>query len=442
MEQTLRQALTDSTIALFSGAGGLSLGFAAVGLKPILGIDIEPDACATYRRNLGTDTLCADLAADETVQTLERTFSQARPFAMIGGPPCQGFSTAGARNGSDPRNRLIFAYLHMVERLRPLWIVFENVEGLLTSNGGESIRDFVQQLIALGYTVNLQKANFAGYGVPQARKRVLIIANSIGIPYEFPAACHSFEGKKHRSESGAIAGPTVAGAIVGLGRVQDTVAALSPYAHRDPQSHYDQAMRHSNVEQGTRQHFAPRLSAADFERASRLKPGQSLRSLPEHLWPDSYRSRAFRRVRDGMPTDRRGGAPAGLKRLDPGCASLTITSMSSREFIHPFEDRAISLRECARFQSFPDRFVFEGGSASIARQIGNAFPPVAAEVLATSILTQHVTKGTSPPGLLDFRLTDSHGFSPALRQTEQLLTELTQRRRTTSAPLKPLTSMP
>jgi DNA (cytosine-5)-methyltransferase 1 len=423
----LRRTESDSTIALFSGAGGLSIGFARAGLAPTLAVDNDPDACATYSSNLNAESLCADVSSETAIKRVQQTFSRARPFAMIGGPPCQGFSTAGARNADDPRNRLIFAYLDTVERLRPLWIVFENVEGFLTSNGGESIRDFIRLLVDLGYTVNLEKINFAGYGVPQARKRVVIVANCIGIPYVFPAAEFSFEGKKHRSAFGAHPGTTVANALLGLGGVQESVEALAPYAQSVPLSPYDRAMRLRNAEPGTRQHVSPAMSSADFERARSLKPGQSLRNLPEHLWPESFRSRAFRRVRDGMPTARRGGAPAGLKRLDPDCASLTITSMSSREFIHPFEDRPVSLRECARLQSFPDRFVFEGGSASISRQIGNAFPPMAAELLAASILEQHADGGSSPPGLLAFRLTDSLGFSPALRTTEHLLNQLARR---------------
>ncbi len=111
-------------------------------------------------------------------------------------------------------------------------------------------------------------------------------------------------------------------------------------------------------------------------------PGQTMKDLPEHLQHESFRRRAFRRVMDGTPVERRGGAPSGLKRLFADEPSLTITSAATREFVHPTEDRLLTLRECARLQTFPDSFVFAGSAASRIQQIGNAIPPMLARTVA------------------------------------------------------------
>src|SRR5690606_12779965 len=100
------------------------------------------------------------------------------------------------------------------------------------------------------------------------------------------------------------------------------------------------------------------------------------RDLPQELWHGTYSRRANRRVSDGVPTDRRGGAPAGLRRLRPDQPSKAITSAAPSEFVHPLEDRMLTLRECARLQTFPDEFLFAGSRSERAVQIGNAVPPV------------------------------------------------------------------
>ncbi len=421
-------------VSLFSGAGGLSFGFKAAGLGPSVGVEIDKFACQSYRTNLGVECLLRDISKNGVASAIESVVGKAfHPLAIIGGPPCQGFSTAGSRAADDPRNRLIFSYLHVVGHFRPRWVLFENVEGLLTASGGASVRDFVAELIGLGYWVTLRKVNFAAYGVPQGRKRVIIVANRLGVDFTFPDEPFSYEGKKHRRDSGDSFGPTLGDALAGLGSTGSSVDSKVSYATNEAASQYDAMMRAGNASSRVLHHYSVPLSAGDQMRAAMLRPGQSLRNLPESVWPESYRSRAFRRVIDGMPTDRRGGAPAGLRRLDSSHASLTITSLSPREFIHPIEDRGLSLRECARLQSFPDHFEFTGNAGSIAKQIGNAFPPIAAEVFARSI-GRH--DGAAPrnngvprtPSLVGFHLTDSTGLSPALQHTEAMLAELMGRR--------------
>lgn len=428
-------------VSLFSGAGGLSRGFADAGMRPTLAAELDDDAVATYRKNISDSVIRADIGAeaDRIVRAVEARTNGKEVFAVIGGPPCQGFSTAGARDHSDPRNRLVFSYLDIVDRLRPSWFLFENVEGILTSGGGDAIVGLAERFTALGYSFRVEKVNFARWGVPQARKRVLIVGNRHGVDPVLPEATHSFDGKKHRGSKG-MGSTTLGDAISGLPAILAS-SHLQPvaYASDSPINSYDALMR--TQPPGPRAHSVIAFDR-DLDRIKLLRRGQSLRDLPEELWPESFRSRAFRRVADGMPTERRGGAPAGIRRLDPDHASLTITSFSPRELIHPHFDRPLSLRECARLQSFPDGHDFQGGVQSIATQIGNAFPPLVAGLLAQWMQTVHGSAGgdvggmtgTVPPGLAGYCLTDASGMSPALQATDSRLIALTQTNGRTKMP--------
>lgn len=426
-------AMNPLVISLFSGAGGLSRGLSEAGLKPSLAAEIDPDAVETYRHNVSEDVLQADISAeaDRIVAETRRRFGQQPPLLVAGGPPCQGFSTAGARDHTDSRNRLVFSYLEIIERLKPTWFLFENVEGILTSGEGDSIVGLVQRFTDLGYTLRVEKVNFARWGVPQARKRVLIVGNSRGIRFELPEATHAFDGKKHKGYRGNEA-ITLGEAIAGLppAPVPDVRTPVS-YVTEAPASAFDGRMR--TRPPGPRAHTVAPLDR-EIDRIRLLKPGQSLKDLPEELWPNSYRSRAYRRVADGMPVEKRGGAPAGIRRLDSSHASLTITGFSPRELIHPSLDRWLSLRECARLQTFPDAHDFRGNFQAVAQQIGNAVPPMAAGVLGSWIREVDgragsdtgTVGGTAKPGLFGYHLTDASGMSPALQTTDARLRALMQ----------------
>jgi DNA (cytosine-5)-methyltransferase 1 len=152
------------------------------------------------------------------------------------------------------------------------------------------------------------------------------------------------------------------------------------------------------------------------ERIKWLGPGETMKNLPPHLQHASYSRRALRRVRDGTPTEKRGGAPNGLKRLLTDEPSLTVTSASPTEFVHPRENRLLTLRECARIQSFPDWYEFEGSWSAIATQIGNAIPPLFMSLLATHInrLATWQPKPDSRGRWLGIEATKSSGKSPKL----------------------------
>jgi DNA (cytosine-5)-methyltransferase 1 len=422
----------NQVISLFSGAGGLSLGFKQAGIQPIFAVDVDLDACASYSNNLGVEALNDDLSTPN--EKLIKTIAEYRqPFALIGGPPCQGFSSAGRKDGTDPRNGLIFRYLSIVQMLSPRWFLFENVEGLLTSKDGTSIRDLVREFIDLGYRVRLEKVNFASYGLPQARKRVLLIGNRLGLDFRFPLPTHSFNAGKHKRAYPLPLAPSLCEALTGLGQPVAAWEKTAPYETSDPSSPYDRLMREGNVRDSVSAHVVS--TPVDIaELLCLLKPGQTMKDLPTASWHKSFERRAFRRVKDGTPTEKRGGAPSGIKRLVGELNSLTITSAATREFIHPSEHRTLTPRECARLQSFPDVFAFSGTPSSVIQQIGNAFPPLAARIFAEHLITldglfgsdYRVPVSPNASGLLAYKLTDAQGMSPALAKTELMLRELQQ----------------
>ncbi|NHZ66259.1 DNA cytosine methyltransferase [Massilia genomosp. 1] len=431
MKQSTCQS-SDDVLALFAGAGGLSYGFSLAGLKPVAGAEIDSDACSTYRNNLGSACFELNLGtADPDFFT--KILSGKEPLAVIGGPPCQGFSTAGARNAVDPRNALIFNYLEIVKTVNPRWFVFENVEGLLTSGRGEAVAALVERFLLFGYSVRLQKVNFAAYGVPQTRKRVVIIGNRLGIDFEFPEEVYSFDSGKSKKRSAKPFAPSINQALAGLGHAARDRSMLVGYSTSTPASQYDALMRGKNESTAVSLHWHS-TDDEDVERFSMLAPGQSMKHLPEELWHPSFRRRAFRRVSDGTPTENRGGAPSGIKRLHADLNCLTITGAATREFIHPTEHRALTLRECARLQSFPDSYEFSGPVNAVSQQIGNAVPPQAALSIAQHLMKLDARFGSDlgvsdrikSPRLLGFNLTDSLGMSEALRETEGRLVRLLQ----------------
>ncbi|WP_395827776.1 DNA cytosine methyltransferase, partial [Elstera sp.] len=297
----------DQVIALFAGAGGMSVGFSRAGLKPRFAAEIEVDACKTYARNLAFEPHQCDLSDPNVVENIVNNLSGGSTLAIIGGPPCQGFSTAGSRDGKDPRNRLIFNYLYIVNAIQPRWFLFENVEGILTSNGGQDVFNLIHLFIKSGYNVRIEKVNFASYGLPQSRKRVVIIGNRIGLDFKFPEFTHSFNAGKHKSMLNLPISPNLLEALTGLGDAATIKDEKVPYTDAKPLNEYDRQMR-SNFDGPVSLHYS-RSSKGERERADILKPGQTMKDLPQELWHDSYRKRAYRRVLDGTPTEKRGGAP-------------------------------------------------------------------------------------------------------------------------------------
>ena len=335
-------------ISLFAGAGGCSLGFKQAGIDIIAAFENAEPAIATYNMNFGAN-LChnVDLEICDFLQLRNMLGIQHGDLDLIiGGPPCQGFTTAGNRFWNDPRNKLIQNYAHALEAFYPRWFMMENVEGILTTAKGTYILECLKKMIALGYTVSLKKIYMQEYAVPQRRKRVIIVGNRDGKLFDFPEPVECASGSIYKNSSFTL-----------WNAIKDLESCDVPEID----------------------HVRKEETGVQLERISALKVGQSMKDLPEYLQHNSFKRRASRRVCDGTPSEKRGGAPSGLKRLSYNEPSLTITSAAPSEFVHPTQNRTLTIRECARIQTFPDSFLFCGTEAQKILQIGNSIPPVYAD---------------------------------------------------------------
>jgi DNA (cytosine-5)-methyltransferase 1 len=374
-------------VDLFCGAGGLSLGFEKNGFKCIQAIDKNAYAVNSFKKNISQNAEVNEIYPDILVKESD---------IIIGGPPCQGFSSAGLRKVNDKRNSLVSIFSKIVQKTKPKAFLFENVEGFLTAEKGKRLLELLGPLLEAGYNIQFKKINCANYGVPQLRKRVIVIGGFEWYP-SFPVPTHRAFGAPGASKKYKK--------LPNCPNIIDAIYSLPEPANTPP----------GNPEG----HFKKNVSKIDLERINLLVEGQRMKDLPEELWHDSYKKRAYRRVKDGTPTEKRGGPPAGLRRLVANQPSKAITSGAIWEFIHPNEDRFLTPRECARIQTFPDDFRFEGSPTQQILQIGNAVPPKLAESVAKSLkndLTNLSNRRNSRKNglLLSFVPTNTNAMSPAL----------------------------
>jgi DNA (cytosine-5)-methyltransferase 1 len=379
-------------VDLFCGAGGMTLGLVEAGYESVQAYDNWPAAVATFRRNLGPHAGQFDLAESPKISRCD---------IIVGGPPCQGFSSAGRRHADDDRNSLVRAFASIIAEHEPKAFIFENVEGFLTTGRGAYVRDLLEPLLAAGYLIHLRKVNAANFGVPQHRKRVIAIGG-LGFDPGFPAWTHRAFGAPgaHLAASGYPSAQTLGDAISDL-----------PAATTEPPGPIPD-------------HWYRPLSGEDLERALLLGPGQTMRDLPEELWHESYRRRSLRRVMDGIAVEKRGGAPAGVRRLRNDEPCKAITGGSLRDFIHPTEHRPITIREAARIQTYPDWFEFEGNQADRIQMIGNSVPVKLANAIGSHLIKRlpcSDIRATGTGELLSFVPTLSTGMSPALAETCRLV---------------------
>jgi len=409
-------------ISLFAGAGGCSLGFKRAGFDIVYASDINEQAVSSYKINF-PDTLCEQKdIADIDFHNLQRRLGLADGAIdiVIGGPPCQGFSSAGAQFWDDPRNLMLEHYIRALDILKPKWFLMENVEGLLTTGKGTYIYEISKAFIEIGYRIRIDKIYAHEYGVPQRRKRVFIVGNRIGVNYDLPKVVAYATGAIFRKSDF-----TVMDAINGLPLAYPNPDEKKPYDSH-PLTDWETLIR-GNTKNVTL-HYSPNLSDIQLARIRSLKEGQTMKHLPAYLQHESFERRSKRRVMDGTPTEKRGGSPSGMKRLVGEEPSLTITGASTREFIHPRENRPLTIRECARLQTFPDNFLFCGSQSQIIQQIGNAIPPILAECFALHIKKSYGLAGTKQEynkgGLMGFSLTKAQAMSPALKHTNDMLKSL------------------
>lgn len=342
-------------IDLFAGVGGLSLGFEMAGFGVALANEYDESIAQAYVANKPkTPMIVEDITKLPIADTFDRY--RGRVTAIVGGPPCQGFSQKGQRKSvNDPRNFLFRHYYEVVERVRPQYFVIENVPNLLTTERGFFKQEIVEMFSNLGYAVNCGVLCAADYGVPQDRHRTCIIGRYGERIVELPKP----NGMR----------TTIWEAISDLSYLESGEGEEVQEYRFEAQSNYQRMLRDGSSLLFN--HVATRHSRVTLERLRMIEPGHGKDMLPEeHLTKSIYSGTWCRMPKDGI--------------------SRTITTRydtpSSGMFTHPFLDRAITTREAARMQSFPDAFRFYGSKSSQMKQVGNAVPPLMARAIAEQIL--------------------------------------------------------
>ena len=352
-------------IELFAGAGGLSLGLEQAGIDVVLANEIEEDFANTYAINHKKTKMIND---DIHNIDWESELCEIDNVDIVsGGPPCQGFSTVGSKNAKDPRNSLFYEYIRCVEAVRPSYVLFENVAGFKRMYEGAAYSALLAELSALGYKTNSAILEASDFGLPQKRQRTIVIGWKKGLP------------------SVRLPEPTYFSGLDMFGRGQkisvwDAISDLPEIGANDsssmyaapPLNEYQKKIRgNSSV---LTEHNSTNYGEKMKEILSLVPEGGSVEDLPMHLRPKSYFKNTY-------------------ARLLPHECSPTITrnfgTPSSSRCIHPFQNRALSTREGARLQGFPDSYIFSGGKGSKNLQIGNAVPVLMAKQIAT-ILKKYI----------------------------------------------------
>lgn len=352
-------------IDLFSGAGGFALGFKQVGFKILAASDIWEIASKTYIENhKGVNYLLKDINELNGSELLELAgISRGEVDVIIGGPPCQGFSTVGKRDEEDPRNLLFKEYVRIVDEVSPKCFVMENVVGITNMNGGDIYKNIFNLFEEIGYKLECRILNAVDYGVPQNRERAIFIGTRLNVKLKYPEKTHS--------DSDARLKPymTLGDAIGDLPNIKSQ--EKSERYDKPEKNNYQKLMR-EGVEKLSL-HSCGKHSDKLLEMMNYIKEGSSVwesEDIPIQLKPTSGYGNTY-------------------ARLDSKVPGMTITRnfncISSSRCIHPKSNRGLTAREAARIQSFPDKYQFLGNKSEIALQIGNAVPPLLAENIAIAI---------------------------------------------------------
>ncbi len=383
-------------IDLFAGAGGLSQGLHSAGFRTLYANELVPAYAETYRLNHpGTVVETRDIRhVDACTVREELGLSRGELDLMAGGPPCQGFSiNAPRRSTEDHRNHLFREYLRFVEEFEPRAVLIENVPGLVSFEQGQTLQAIMEALHELGYSVDVQILYAPHFGVPQTRWRTIIIGlKGMGrdVSCAFPLPVRTapmrvnftsrFEGKELVVVPHEIALPsftTVEQALSDLPPLEngESGAEMKEYAS-DPKNDYQRVLRAGS--RGVFNHEAARLSKKNLERFTHIPPGGNWTDIPFELLPEG-----MKRARRSDHTKR-----YGRIRAD-GLASTILTKCDPHwgAYIHYSQDRAFTVREAARIQSFPDTYRFTGSRVEQYEQVGNAVPPLLGAAVGTAVAT-------------------------------------------------------
>jgi DNA (cytosine-5)-methyltransferase 1 len=313
-------------VDLFCGAGGLSLGFDQASFVNVFSVEYDKDFAKIYKHNLNHNVIIDDIK--NITETDIKTLIQNKTIdVVIGGPPCQGFSIAGniARNFiEDPRNILFKEFVRFVKIIKPKFFLMENVANIATHNKGKTLKEIEKEFESLGYSLKSKVVNTKFYSIPQERRRFIMVGSLNSNKFDFP-----IEEQRILTIKDAI----------------DDLPALNSGEKSDIPNH--EAMKHTSKM---------------LEKMSYIKDGGNRNDMPEFLRPKSGDPRKYIRYNSSKP-------------------AYCVTG-DMRKIFHYNQNRALTNRELARLQTFPDDFIFIGNSGKIQQAIGNAVPPRLAFLLA------------------------------------------------------------
>jgi DNA (cytosine-5)-methyltransferase 1 len=345
--------LTARVLDLFCGCGGLSLGFQSVGFNITAGVDNDTEALGTFSKNFP-----GAIAHNADMTNLAESFTDSlgKIDVILGGPPCQGFSIAGKRNAKDPRNTLTNSYIEIVGKLDPRIVVIENVTNILGMGNGIFRETIIKRLESLGYSVSIEKLLASEFGVPQHRKRVFFI----GVKGD-----HIWANEIDNLRTPKLI--TCADALDDLPALTENIGSELQDYRLSSQNDYQSLMRDSS------EHVFNHIAVEHKERTKQIiamvPDGGNYKDLPLELQGTRKVNIAWTRMNSQKPC-------------------FTIDAGHNHHFHYRY-NRVPTVRECARIQSFPDKFIFLGKRTSQYKQVGNAVPPLLAEKLA-SILASRV----------------------------------------------------
>ncbi len=357
-------------IDLFAGCGGMTAGFRPIGYDPVLAVEWDEAAAATYAANYGDDhVFCGD------IENLPESLIP-EVDVVIGGPPCQGFSNLGLRQASDPRNKLWQQYVRVVLAAKPKVFVIENVDRFLKSPEFELLSEMVSSGPLKGYELRAAVLNAADFGVPQRRKRTIVIGSRVGA-IDLPAPTHSRYG------GDLVPWATVRAALDGIPWATTTTDL--PASKTSFTDVTGRVVTVPGIFKSSELHIGRRPKELSKLRYDCVPPGGGRFDLPEDLLPRCWRDK---------PT----GTTDVLGRMRWDAPSLTIrTEFFKPEkgaYLHPQWERdspservnrPITHREAARLQAFPREFLWCGSKINIAKQIGNAVPAQLAAAIASHV---------------------------------------------------------
>lgn len=358
-------------IDLFSGCGGFSHGFSMAGYNITTAVEFDKEIAKSYQSNHKTTKMIVD---DIKNVDNNNIFKINDADVIIGGPPCQGFSMAGARIREgfidDPRNYLFKHYINIVKIVKPKIFIMENVKGLMTSNNGEILKEIKTSFNSMSdvkYNIQYFIAKTKDFGIPQNRERIIIIGSQYN--YDLQNEIIKTKDEIIKTIPTFFDNVSVWDAISNLPEPSLT----GDVSNIKPNSPYQEFL-HSTLSE-TYNHIKTNHSTQTLNRIKKIKINENFTKLNENI--KSIHSGSY-------------------GRLDPNDISPTITTRfdtpSGGRFIHPYEHRTITQREAARIQSFPDDFKFIGTKSSINTQIGNAVPPKLAFFLAILVRRIYETK--------------------------------------------------